>query len=114
MDNCLLSSRELWNRLEDSVQFIALMRPELDIVVYAANADDAAASSHKARRVFTRAAENNLHLALVDLPADLVRHYWPGLNGDEASITCLRSCLMKTEHLDWIDKIFSILVQSAK
>ncbi len=114
MDNCLLASRELWNRLEDSDQFIALMRPELDIVVYAANADDAAASSHKARRVFTRAAENNLHLALVDLPADLVRHYWPGLNGDEASITCLRSCLMKTEHLDWIDKIFSILVRSAK
>ncbi len=114
MDNCLLAARALWDLLETSDQYVPLMRPELDIVVYVANADDIAASSHKARQVFKRAAENNLHLALIELPSDMVRDYWPELNGDEDTITCLRSCLMKPEHLDWIDQIFSILVQSAK
>ncbi len=114
MDNCLLAARALWDLLETSDQYIPLMRPELDIVVYAVNADDIAASSHKARQVFKGAAENNLHLALIELPSDMVRDYWPELNGDEDTITCLRSCLMKPEHLDWIDQIFSILVQSAK
>ena len=114
MDRCLLAARALWDRLEASDEYIPLMRPELDIVVYAANAEDVAASSHKAKQVFTRAAENKLHLALIELPTDMVRHYWPELNGDEETISCLRSCLMKPDHLDWIDQIFSILIQSAK
>ncbi len=114
MDKCLLAARALWDRLKASDQYIPLMRPELDIVVYAADAEDVAASSHKAKQVFTRAAENKLHLALIELPTDLVRHFWPELNGDEETITCLRSCLMKPEHVDWIDQIFSILIQSAK
>ncbi len=114
MDRCLLAARALWDRLKASDQYIPLMRPELDIVVYAADAEDVAASSHKAKQVFTRAAENKLHLALIELPTDLVRHYWPELNGDEETITCLRSCLMKPEHVDWIDQIYSILIQSAK
>lgn len=89
------------------------MRPEIDIVVYAANADDIASSSKKARQVFARAAEQNLHLALIELPTEMVRHYWPELTGDEETITCLRSCLMKPEHIDWVDQIFSILNLSA-
>jgi len=114
MDNCLLAARELWDRLSASDQYIPLMRPELDIVVYAANADNVAASTNKAKQVFRRAAEKNLHLALIELPTDMVRHYWPELNGDEEMITCLRSCLMKPEHLDWIDQIEAILIQSAQ
>jgi glutamate/tyrosine decarboxylase-like PLP-dependent enzyme len=112
LDDCLLAARELWERLDDGDKFKALMRPEIDIVVYVANADDIAASSSKARDIFKRAAEQNLHLALIELPADMVRHYWPELHGEEETITCLRSCLMKPEHLDWVDRIFSILDSS--
>ncbi len=114
LDKCLLAARALWKRLDESNDYKPLMRPEVDIVVYAVNADDVAASSIKAREIFNRAAKQNLHLALIELPTDLVRHYWPDLTGDEETITCLRSCLMKPEHLDWGDQIFSILESSAR
>lgn len=114
LDKCLLAARALWKRLDESQYYTSLMPPEIDIVVYAAAADDIAASSRKAREIFDRAAEQNLHLALIDLPTTMVRHYWPDIVGKEETITCLRSCLMKPEHLDWIDRIFSILESSAK
>lgn len=114
MDKCLLAARGLWDRLDCSEQYIPLMRPEIDIVVYAANADGVGNSSKKAQAIFNRAAEEDLHLALIELPTAMVRHYWPELNGKEETITCLRSCLMKPEHLDWMDQIFSILERSAK
>ncbi|MFQ5982973.1 MAG: aspartate aminotransferase family protein, partial [Woeseiaceae bacterium] len=113
LDKCLLAARELWKRLDQSDQFQCLMPPEIDIVVFAAIADDVAASSCKAREIFDRAAKENLHLALIELPTDMVRHYWPDLSGSDATTTCLRSCLMKPEHLDWVDRIFSILKSSA-
>ncbi len=113
LDKCLLAARALWDRLDASDQYRPLMRPEIDIVVYAANADDVTTSSQKSKQIFARAAKQDLHLALIELPTQMVRHYWPELNGDEDSITCLRSCLMKPEHLDWIDQIFSILIDSA-
>ncbi len=114
MDNCLLAARALWAKLDASDQYMPLMSPEMDIVVYAVSAEDVTASSSKAKQIFARAAENNLHLALIELPTDMVRHYWPELNGDEETMTCLRSCLMKPEHLDWVDQIEAILIQSAK
>jgi glutamate/tyrosine decarboxylase-like PLP-dependent enzyme len=114
LDDCLLAARSLWERLDASDHYICLMPPEIDIVVYAANADDVAGSSLKARQVFAHAAEQNLHLALIELPTEMVRRYWPNLTGEEETITCLRSCLMKPEHRDWLDRIFSILESSAR
>ena len=114
LDKCLLAARALWQQLDESDSYKCLMLPETDIVVYAANADDVANSSRKAREIFTHAAKQHLHLALIELPTDMVRHYWPNLDGDDPTITCLRSCLMKSEHLDWIEKIYSILESSAK
>lgn len=114
LDKCLLAARALWKRLDQSDSYKCLMMPEIDIVVYAANGDDVTDSSRNAREIFARAATQNLHLALIELPVNMARHYWPELTGDEESVTCLRSCLMKPEHLDWIDQIFSILELSAK
>jgi glutamate/tyrosine decarboxylase-like PLP-dependent enzyme len=113
LDNCLLAARVLWDRLAESNHYQPLMRPEIDIVVYAANAADIAESNSKAKQIFARAAGKNLHLALIELPAQMVKHYWPELDGEEETITCLRSCLMKPEHIDWIDRIVSILEESA-
>jgi tyrosine decarboxylase/aspartate 1-decarboxylase len=114
LDKCLRAARELWKRLDESDDFIPLMQPEIDIVVYAVAAGDIAACSAAARRVFANAAERHLHLALIELPAALIRQYRPGLQGNEDTVTCLRSCLMKPEHLDWIDEIFSILENSVE
>lgn len=113
LDRSLLAARALWNRLEQSDHFRPLMPPEIDIVVYAANADTVAESSKRASDIFARAAKQDLHLALIELPTDMVRHYWTDLAGEAQTITCLRSCLMKAEHLDWVERIFSILESSA-
>jgi len=113
LDKCLLAARQLWIRLDESDHYQPLMQPEIDIVVYAAVADDIAASSTRARNIFTRAAEENLHLALIELPTDMVRNYRPGLSGNEETVTCLRCCLMKPEHIDWVDEIIAILESSA-
>ena len=89
------------------------MRPELDIVVYAVAADSASTASQAARDVFARAADNNLHLSMIEVPAVLVSSCLPTLRVDAESVTCLRSVLMKPEHKDWLDRIMRILEASA-
>jgi hypothetical protein len=89
------------------------MHPQLDIVVYAVNAPDTAAASERAKQLFERTAANNLHLALSELPADMLNVYAPGIRATTATVTCLRSVLMKPEHRDWIDRIVAILENAA-
>ena len=55
------------------------------------------------------AARRDLHLAVATLPATLLRERWPQLHWDQPQVACLRSCLMKPEHLDWLDDIWRIL-----
>jgi len=109
LDRSLMAARKMHQKLRDSSHFRSLLVPELDIVVYAVEAQDAVTASERARHVFTAAAEQDLHLALIELPAPLVRHYWPELQINRDTVTCLRSCLMKPEHLDWVDDICDVL-----
>ena len=60
-------------RLKSSSRYLPLVPPDTDIVVYACRAASAEESSDRAQAVFRRAAENDLHLALIQLPVDLVR-----------------------------------------
>ena len=72
-------------------------------------ADTVTASSRLAQQVFAAAARENLHLALAQLPS---RFFAPGSWADQtavATITCLRSVLMKPEHLHWLEAIWSKL-----
>lgn len=82
--------------------------PELDIVVWAVTADLLDDSSRLASEVFDSCARRGLHLALAKLPK---RFFSAGARGN---ITCLRSCLMKPEHLEWIDRIWAILDAAAE
>ena len=113
LDRSLVAAREFWQRLRDSASYQPLMHPELDIVVYAVDAATSAESSRRARAVFERAADRDLHLALIELPSDLVGHYVPGLEIDSNTVTCLRSVMMKPEQLDWLDRIMDILEDCA-
>jgi glutamate/tyrosine decarboxylase-like PLP-dependent enzyme len=87
--------------------------PQLDIVYYAVRSPEQTpkASSELARRVFDEAAKNNLHLALAALP---LRYFpsgsFPGYVA--GSVTCLRSVMMKPEHLSWMDQIWQRLDQA--
>lgn len=114
LDKSLQAATRLHSFLERSEKYQVLMQPELDIVVYAVTADDAATASQRAKAVFEAAAKRDLHLALVNLPASLVGHYWPALELNQDTVVCLRSCLLKPEHLDWIDEICRILEDVAQ
>ena len=113
LDDCLIAAGQFWSRLQDSTNFVPLMAPELDIVVYAVKAPDSSKASDRARRVFAAAAERDLHLALIELPVKLVQEYAPGIRANSETMTCLRSVLMKPEHLSWLERIVDILEASA-
>lgn len=109
LDKCLEAARDFHARLAASDRYTPLMAPELDIVVYAVNADDAATSGQLARQTFDEAAARELHLALIELPVELVRVYLPDLEANAETVTCLRSVLMKPEQVDWLDRIMALL-----
>jgi glutamate/tyrosine decarboxylase-like PLP-dependent enzyme len=89
LDRCLEAARKLHRRMEGDDRFRVMFSPELDIVVWTVR-------GMSSRSVFEACARKNLHLAVAKL------------GGEE----CLRSCLMKPEHLDWIDRIWKILAES--
>jgi glutamate/tyrosine decarboxylase-like PLP-dependent enzyme len=97
--------------LADGQAFEPACAPELDIVVFLPKAGSLAEASARSRKVFETAARRDLHLALAELPAG----FW---NSQEASatkpstVTCLRSVLMKPEHLEWVPEIVDRLHQA--
>ena len=114
LDNCLLAAREFHKRLSTGTSFVPLMPPELDIIVYTVRAPDTATATERARSVFSLAAENDLHLALIELPAVLVGKYAQDMELNSETVTCLRSVFMKPEHLEWLDPIVNILEDAAR
>ena len=110
---CRQAALELHLRLESDSRFVTAFAPELDIVIWAVRATSIAESSRLAQAIFDAAAERDLHLALAQLPA---RFFPPGTWQDATGtsyVTCLRSVLMKPEHLDWIDAIWQRLSAAA-
>ena len=92
-------------------RFITGPVPELDIVVWAVQAPTPAESSRRAQEIFNAAAHRDLHLALARLPG----RYFHGAVwfGPGKDLTCLRSVLMKPEHLHWMPEIWTRLTQAA-
>src|SRR5262245_4515908 len=88
----------LHGRLVADARSACPFAPELDIVVLAVRAATASEASARARAAFDRAAEADLHLALAELPMEWFEA--AGIRADRPTITCLRSVLMKPEHLD--------------
>lgn len=86
--------------------------PALDIAFWTAKSSTPELSSALAQRIFDEASRNDLHLALATLPI----HFFPPATWPQAEqsaiVTCLRSVLMKPEHLTWIDEIWRRLSAS--
>jgi len=101
-----IAAQQLHDHLKNDSRFLTIFEPELDIVIWAPSAKNLQKVSELSRIFFQKAAENNLHLALAALPATLVAPYWPEVNMNDSTVTCLRSCLMKPEHLDWLPQIW--------
>jgi glutamate/tyrosine decarboxylase-like PLP-dependent enzyme len=93
---------EFHHWLSQDGRFAPVLVPELDIVVWAVRAQSASESSAEARRLFDAAAKNGLHLALASFPRVMLESCSPVQQWDAGTITCLRACVMKPEHREWM------------
>jgi glutamate/tyrosine decarboxylase-like PLP-dependent enzyme len=101
----------LFKRIEEEPGYHAILFPSLDILVWAPEGRTASQISERTEQVFMWAAEKNLHLAKIKIPVSLLRKKWIGVDFDQDEVVCLRACLMKPEHLDWIEDVMEVLCQ---
>ncbi len=97
----------LYEKIAGDPRFVAGPKPEMDIVVWGLAAGNVTEASRRAQQVFDRAAKSGLHLALAHLPA----RFFAGADWADGggTVTCLRSVLMKPEHLAWVEEIWERL-----
>ncbi len=98
-----------YERIEKDERFAAAFRPELDIVIFAPRAKSVSEMSTLSRRIFDAAAKRNLHLAVAEMPVVFWGENLGAIERDRETMTCLRSVLMKPEHLEWIPRIWDVL-----
>jgi len=98
-----------YERLTQDDRFATAFAPELDIVIFAPRAKSVSEASALSRLIFDAAAKKNLHLALAELPTEFWAANRGAMRRDRETMTCLRSVLMKPEHLEWIPRIWDAL-----
>jgi glutamate/tyrosine decarboxylase-like PLP-dependent enzyme len=109
LEKCRSAAVALHERLSRDDRFFTFIEPDLDIVVWGPWGDRISSISDRSRRLFRATAERGLHLALFSFPVRLLGGCTEDVEPDEEQLLCLRSCLMKPEHLDWIERIWHIL-----
>jgi len=102
----------LFERLRKDSRFVTAFAPELDILVFAPRASSVRESSALSRKIFEAAARHDLHLAVAELPIYFWESNLAGMKPDRETLTCLRSVLMKPEHLEWVDRIWELLAEA--
>jgi glutamate/tyrosine decarboxylase-like PLP-dependent enzyme len=102
-----------YTRLNEDERFVPAFAPELDIVVFIPQAESVSEASGLSRKIFDAAAKRNLHLALAELPTEFWAAKLGGMQRDRETVSCLRSVLMKPEHLEWIPRIWEELSGAA-
>ncbi len=114
LEDCREAALDLHSRVEKDERFVSAFPPELDIVVFATRAGSVSESSERSRRIFAAAARRNLHLAVAELPVEFFSANLGAMKKDRASLTCLRSVLMKPEHKEWVGRIWEILGEATE
>ena len=98
---------DVYERLKADGRFVTGSPPELDILIWAPRAKRVSDASALSQKIFAEAAQRQLHLAIATLPVHLLDVQ--NMQSDRDTIVCLRSVLMKPEHREWVDRIWSIL-----
>jgi tyrosine decarboxylase/aspartate 1-decarboxylase len=106
------AARVLFEKLKGDARFMTAFPPELDIVVFAPRAASVSEASRLTRLIFEAAAKRQLHLAVAELPIPFWEEDLGAMKRDRETLTCLRSVLMKPEHLDWAERIWDLLSES--
>ena len=78
-------------------------------MIWAPRRETASAISAASRENRAQLAGRGLHVAELVVSADMFRQYYPELEMDQDAVVCLRSCLIKPEHDDWIDTIAQLI-----
>lgn len=112
LEACRQAALQFHERLQESEHWLPLLVPELDIIVYAPKAADTDSISALSQRIFEEAARNDLHLAQLRYPTRLLPDSWKEVAVKGELVTCLRSCFMKPEHLQWLDELWKRLEAS--
>ena len=109
---CHQAALQLHRLLHESPHWKPVFRPDLDIVVWApeCGTTNSKAISEATWRIYHQAAQRDLHLAVTQVPREFVADWH--LDWQTEHLACLRSCLMKTDHLDWLPQIWTILEES--
>jgi glutamate/tyrosine decarboxylase-like PLP-dependent enzyme len=102
-----------YGRLANDKRFVTAFAPELDILIFAPWANRVSEASALSRRIFDAAAKRNLHLAVAELPTKFWDANLAAMQRDGETMTCLRSVLMKPEHLEWLPRIWDELSAAA-
>ena len=82
---------------------------QLELRRNSTNPGNVSEASKLSRAIFDAAAKRNLHLAVAELPTEFWAVNLAGMQRDRETMTCLRSVLMKPEHLEWIPRIWNEL-----
>jgi len=110
---CRQAILSLYSKIKDDKRFLVLHKPDLDILVWALRAPTASQSSRLAEEIFDQAAAEGLHLTRAKIPVETVARVAKEANidfvADTQQVTCLRSALLKPEHLNWLEQIWSTL-----
>lgn len=114
LERCRNAAVSLFDFLKADSRFITALEPELDIVIWAMKARTVSEASRLSAAFFDAAASEGLHLAKASLPAPLFTEGRGDLQRDQDSITCLRACLMKPEHLEWMPRITAALDRAVR
>jgi glutamate/tyrosine decarboxylase-like PLP-dependent enzyme len=113
LEACHNAATLLYEKIKADSRFLTIMKPELDIVIWAPAGTSLKEISNRSKLLFQKAAEKNIHLALIKYPARLLSPRWDPVIKDQETVTCLRSCLMKQEHLGIIDELWKSVSEVA-
>jgi tyrosine decarboxylase/aspartate 1-decarboxylase len=112
LESCRDAAISFHRRLSQDARWIVSFAPEMDILVWAPRGRSASEISSLSQRIFKAAAAHGLHLALIRLPLRFFSSA-AAIEPDQDTVLCLRSVLMKPEHLHWLPRIYEILVRAA-
>jgi tyrosine decarboxylase / aspartate 1-decarboxylase len=103
----------LWGRIRQDKRFLTWIKPELDIVLWTVRTNKASQTNRLVQNLFQETAKNDLHLSLSRVSSQVVARAASrnelSFEADAPEVLCLRSCLMKSEHLDWVDTICQVI-----
>ncbi|NNF17049.1 MAG: aspartate aminotransferase family protein [Gammaproteobacteria bacterium] len=112
LQQCRQTAMQFYQWLHNSADFTPLFGPQLDIVLWAATAQSASATSRRSRQLFEIAAALDLHLAVATVPRAMCVSLQGIQDWDQDHVECLRACVMKPEHHEWLPEITARLQQS--